>query len=524
MRRKTLLCRGPLACFALFVLGSGGASAQATGDPIATDAPIASWAIELEDVVAIPDSAGQPPRLEQLVWNASTGLAYVIDQRGILYAFDPAAASPVASVFLDLEVVVGQLFTANEAGVRSMAFHPDFHDPAAPGHRKLYVTFSRTAEAAAVGSPVDFASPGGVNHRTVLAEWTLFGNGSVDPTSYRELLRVAQPFSNHNAGHLGFDPRRQPGDADYGLLYVSIGDGGSGGDPLDLARDIDATPAPYPHGKILRIDPLAAGPAPYGIPPGNPFAGLPDRLEETWAYGLRNPHKFHWDRVTGRLYVSDIGQGVVEEIDLVGRGDDLGWSEREGAYVYENGTTVSPLPAGHETDDFVYPVAQYDHVGNGLFGTAAVAGGPIYRGASVPSLSGTMFFADFANGPGPIFAVHVSQLLLRDDFASIASFDGGRLAPFEEVRIRDSGVDKTFRTFLRDATGNPALSRTDLRWGEGPDGDVYVLNKRDGVVRRIVAAPGHPGPPRFVPGLGAVAAGALVLASIAGAARRVNRS
>ena len=151
------------------------------------------------------------------------------------------------------------------------------------------------------------------------------------------------------------------------------------------------------------------------------------------------------------------------------------------------------------TDDYRYPVAQYDQSTNGLTGNAAITGSPIYRGSAIPALSGSLFFGDFANSPGPIFAVHVSDLVEREDLSAIASFSGGRLAPFEEVRIRDGGVDKTFRTFLRDATGNAALNRTDLRLSEGPGGEIYVLNKQDGWVREVVAAPGHPGPPQIVP-------------------------
>ena len=481
------------------VLVTASASAQSTNDPIPTAAPVASWHLELEDVVRIPDSFGQAPRLEQLVWNETTGLAYVIDQGGWIYAFDPSATTPSPTIFLSLYTTPGQLYSTFESGVRSMAFHPDFGVPGAPGHRKLYVTFSRTAGAPAVGAPVEFTAPGGTDHRQVVAEWTLLPSGTPDPASYRELLRIAQPFANHDAGHLGFDPSLAPGDPDYGLLYIAVGDGGSAGGPNDLSRDVDLTPAPYPHGKILRIDPVGGGAGPYAIPASNPFAGQPDRLEESYAWGFRNPHKLNWDRETGLLYVSDIGQGVVEEISIVRAGQDHGWNLREGAFEYVNTGLVAPLPLDHPSDAFSYPVAQYDHSGqNGIDGRAAIVGGPIYRGSRIPALRGTMIFADFATSPGPIFAVHVGLLAERDDLTDLPSLDDGRLAPFEEVRILDGGVAKTFRDFLRDA-GLSGLARTDQRWGEGPDGDLFLLNKQDGWVRRVVAAPGHPGPPQAVP-------------------------
>jgi hypothetical protein len=475
-------------------------AAQPTSDPIAGSAPVAPWVLELEDVVQIPDSSGAAPRLETLVGNSTTALAYVIDQRGKVYAFDPEAANPLASLFLDLGTAVGDLQIANESGVRSLAFHPDFDEAGSPGYRKMYTSLSRTAGSVAVGTPVVFDSPAEANHYTVVAEWTLTPGGLVDESSYRELMRIEQPFGNHNSGHLGFDPTATPGTSSYGKLYISVGDGGSAGGPFDLSQDIDLTPAPYPHGKILRIDPIASGGAPYTIPSDNPFFGVADRLEEIWAYGLRNPHKFFWDEATGKMYVSDIGQGVVEEISILRKEANLGWNEREGAFVYEDTSSVSPLPPGHASDGFVYPVAQYDHSGNGIAGSSAIVGGPVYRGSDVPELVGTMFFADFARNPGPIFAVHVSQLVERDDLSDLENLDGGRLAPFVEVLIRDGDSDKTFREFLRDANGLPTLTRADTRWGVGPSGEIFILNKRDGMVRRIAGVIDHPGPPPDVPG------------------------
>ncbi len=497
----------PLRClillFALGLLGHaplGGA--QQTNDPIASSAPLAAWTLVLEEVVQIPDSAGSAPRLEQLVSNTTTGLAYVIDQRGTIYRFDPSVPNPVVDVFLDLALAVGDLQIGNETGVRSLAFHPDFGEPTASGFRKMYLAFSRAPGSMPVGSPVVFDSPGSTNHWTVLSEWTLGADGDVDLTSYRELMRIEQPLSNHNSGHLGFDPTALPGTPEYGKLFISLGDGGGSGGPFDLSQDIDATPAPYPHGKILRIDPLAVGSAPYTVPLDNPFSGIADRVLEVWAYGFRNPHKFEWDAITGRMYVSDIGQGVIEEMSVVRKGGNYGWSRREGAFVYVDSDTVSPLPVDHPSDDFLYPVAQYDHQGNGITGSAAIVGGPVYRGSRIPALRGTMLFADFASNPGPFFAVHVSQLVERNDLGDLESLSGGRLSPFEEVLIRDAGVDKTFRELLRESTGLLGLQRTDTRWGVGPTGEIFVLNKQDGLVRRIAGAIGHPGPPRIVPGPG----------------------
>ncbi len=454
--------------------------AQATSNPISGSAPIAQWSFLLEDVAMIPSG-----RAEFLTHNPANGQAYVINQLGSIYSFDPSAANPVVSTYLDFDSTVGSLFNGGEAGVRGLAFHPDVDNPASGGYRKMYTTLSRTSSSSPVGNPVIFDSPGSTNHYTVVGEWTLNPDFSVDTSSYRELMRIEQPFSNHNSGHIGFNPTASPGSADYGKLYIAVGDGGSGGGPFNLSQDIDATPAPYPHGKILRIDPLPSGANPYSIPADNPFAGITNRVAETWAYGFRNPHKFDWDTSTGKMFISDIGQGVVEEISIGHAGGNYGWNLREGAYVYTSTGSVSPLPANHPSDSFTYPVAQYDHSGsNGISGSSAIVGGTVYRGTQVPELTGMYLFADFATNPGPIFAVDVDDLVERDDFSNITSLNGGRLAPYVEVEIRDGG-DKDFRQFLRDENNNQSISRTDLRWGVGPDGEIYVLSKQDLTIRRI---------------------------------------
>lgn len=476
--RYALLCSG---CFLAFTPLS---RAQLSGS-----APIAHWSIFLQDVVEVPDSSGQAPRLEYLTGGPDNGLAYVIDQRGPIYSFDPSVSNPSTSVFLDLRTAVGSLTTGNESGVRGMAFHPDFNDDTKDGYRKLYVAFSRTSGSTQVGSPapVVFDSPGSTNHYTVLGEWDVNANGTVNTSSYRELIRVEQPFGNHNSGHIGFNPTADSGDNDYGKLYFAVGDGGSGGGPFDLSQDIDTSPSPYPHGKILRIDPIATATEPYTVPNDNPFAGVANRVEETWAYGLRNPHKFGFDSVTGEMYISDIGQGNIEEISIGQSGANFGWNDREGTFNFP----ISTLPGNHATDAFSYPVAQYDHSNtNGINGSSAVVGGTVYRGTQVPELTGMYLFADFATNPGPIFAVDVDDLIERDDFSNLSSLNGGRLSPFEEIEIREGRSNKDFRQFLRDVNNNQSISRTDLRWGLGPDGEIYVLNKRDGVVRRIASVVG----------------------------------
>jgi glucose/arabinose dehydrogenase len=210
-------------------------------------------------------------------------------------------------------------FDGVQRGVRGLAFHPDFNSAGADGFRKFYTAHSREPfSGAPAGNPKIFWSPTSPNHDSIVAEWTLNGTGTV--ASYRELIYVGQPRDDHNIGQIGFNPTVTSADPDYGKLYIALGDGGGVQDPNNLAQNISinppANPTGYPHGSILRIDPLSSGGDPYTIPADNPFSGQANTIEEVWAYGLRNPHRFSFDTVTGKMLISDIGQTNVEEINL----------------------------------------------------------------------------------------------------------------------------------------------------------------------------------------------------------------
>jgi glucose/arabinose dehydrogenase len=469
-------------------------SAQSTTNPINAVVPTASWSLVLEDVATVPNNNGNIPRLEYLTAGGAPGMAYVIEQRGDIYRFDPSLANPTLTKFLDLDQFLGNDYNFNnEGGLRGLAFHPDFNNPGTDGFGKFYTSHSRDSFTPLQGSPSPtiFPSPKTPDHDSVVAEWTVNANGTVNTATYRELMRIGQPYSNHNIGQISFNPTAGTGDADYGKLYIALGDGGSGGDPYNMAQDIDVTPDPRPFGKMLRIDPIASGSNPYSIPGDNPFAGQSNRVQETWAYGLRNPHKFAWDDATGLMYIADIGQGNVEEINIGRVGANYGWDVREGTFIY-NGGSVNPLPAGHATDAYTYPVAQYDHDfdNNGSTSSSAVTSGPVYRGSAVPELTGMYLFAEFATNSGAIYAVDVDDLIERDSFPNVASLSGGFLAPFVDLKINDNGALKSFLQFLRDESGNGGLSRTDLRFSVDADGEIYVMNKHDGVIRRIAGVVG----------------------------------
>ena len=467
------------------------------GNPLSATIPKTSWTVELEDVVTIPNSGGTFPRLGSMVSGGASGLAYVVDQRGPIYSFDPTSPSPTPQLFLDVANVSATNFMDGfQRGLRGLAFHPDFDNPGADGYRKFYTSQSRVPfSGSPAGNPVIFNSPSNPNHDSVVAEWTVDANGAVDVSSYRELIYVGQPLSDHNIGQLSFNTSVPDGDPDYGKLYIPLGDGGGVQDPLNLAQNIDidppSNPTGYPQGSILRIDPIAAVGNPYTIPTDNPFFGQADTINEVWAYGLRNPHRISWDDVTGKMLIADIGQNNIEEVNLGARGANYGWDLREGTFrSTSNSNVVSSLFASHPSDPFTYPVAQYDHDpdnNDNVEGLWAIVGGSVYRGSNVPELDGMYLFADFAVNHGPIYAVHVDELIQREDFTNLNDLDNGSLAPLVELSLTQSGQPRTMLELIRAASGNPALNRTDLRFGVGPDNEIYILNKRDGIVRRIKA-------------------------------------
>jgi len=394
----------------------------------------------------------------------------------------------------------------SQTGVRGLAFHPDFNNPGTDGYRKFYTSHSRNSSSLSIGSPAPtvFSSPASTNNQSVVGEWEVLANGSVDPNSYRELMRIGQPFSDHNIGQIGFNPNATSSDADYGNLYIALGDGGNifpinEIDPHSTAQNLDT-----PHGSILRINPIASDGDPYTIPSvlagstDNPFAVSDDpdvSRNVIWAYGLRNPHRFTFDTAGDeKMLITDIGQSNIEEVNLGAAGANYGWSDREGTFqttatVIGGTNYIGTLPAGHPTDSYTYPVAQYDHINSLLSGNSAIVGGSVYRGTAVPQLTGLYIFGEFANNSGPIFAVDVDDLTQQEDFTNLSSMNEGRIAPFEELRLTQGGVEKTFLQIINEAIPG-TVNRTDLRFGLGPDDEIYVINKHDGIVRKIISVSG----------------------------------
>lgn len=338
---------------------------------------------------------------------------FVVEQRGRVRVVRNGA---VASTFLD---VSSKVSCCGERGLLGLAFHPRYFETG-----RFFVNYTDAA-----GS-------------TVVAEYRVSADPDrADPASERVLLRQVQPYSNHNGGNLEFSPLD-------GYLYVGLGDGGSAGDPQDNAQS-DFTWL----GKLLRLDvDRVDGVRPYGVPPDNPFASAGTPRAEQWAKGLRNPWRYRFDRLTGDLYLGDVGQGAREEIDFQPvtstGGENYGWRLMEGTACYDP-------PSGCQTGrTLTLPVFEYRHER----GRCSVTGGPLVRSASLPELDGRYLFGDYCTG-------ELWSVLPRDGAAT---------------DLRDHTAESA-------PGGGRAISQVSS-FGEDALGRVYVCDMADGEVYRLESA------------------------------------
>ena len=395
---------------------------------------------------------------------------FVNDMRGPLFtvSYDGRTVTPYLDINAERWGVPMQAM-GRERGFQSFAIHPQFNRPGTPGFGKLY-TWGDTSNTA---PQPDFKPGGGTNtHATVLLEWTAKNSAAsaYDGGPPRELLRLEQPFANHNGGHASFNPFAQPGSPDYGLLYVGVADGGSGGDPLNLAQNLAS-----PFGKIFRIDPTLTGASrKYGIPRANPFAGKQGALGEIYVYGVRNPQRFGWDPRNGNFFVADIGQNIVEELSLAPAGANLGWNRWEGSFGFISREAVD-LKRRRTDPAVTYPIVEYGQLDPLLQAQSAVTGVHVYRSRAIPQLTNLLLFGDFPSGE--IFYVNADRLPA-----------GGQDA-IRRILLTDGGEPKTFLKVIQEKNakqGRTPTTRADLRFGAGPEGRVFLLNKHDGTVRLLV--------------------------------------
>ena len=374
-------------------------SATTTTAPAAgSTEPLASGAAPLADIELALTEVAEAESPTALVARAGTDAVYVAEREGrVRPLVDGTLGEPILDISDDVVTDV-------EQGLLGIEFSSD--------GGTLYVSYS--------------IAPDG---DTRVDAYAIAGD-AVDLTSRRELLAVEQPYPNHNGGDIAIGPD--------GYLYIGLGDGGSGGDPEGNGQDPFAL-----LGSVLRIDPTQPGDGtPYAIPADNPFADGAQGAPEVWLYGVRNPWRFSFDAETGDLWIADVGQESIEEIDLLpaadggGRGANLGWNEMEGAHPYEGGSN----PEGA-----VLPLFEFDHSDGGC----AITGGVVYRGEAVPELAGAYLFSDYCDG---------------------------------RIRgVRASG-GQVVEEHIFEAEGSELVS-----FGEDAQGEVYVLSL-DGTISRLEAA------------------------------------
>jgi hypothetical protein len=427
--------------------------------------------VNVAEFATIPDISGEAPRMMLLVDEPGTKRFFVNTMRGPLYSV--SYDGKTVTEYLDVNAStwgIGVQAQGSERGVQSVAFHPEFGQRGARGYGKFY-TYTDTTNTT---PQADFVPKGrGHTHDLVLLEWTArdASAATYDGGPPRELFRVAEPFPNHNGGHATFNPLARPGSPDYGLLYIGLADGGSGGDPYNQAQDLNSA-----FGKILRIDPLGSNSrnGKYGIPASNPFAndGKDDTLGEIYAFGVRNPQRFGWDSKNGNMFVADIGQNIVEEVSPVTAGANLGWNVWEGSFTY--GSRAVGMDNRRGQTGLTYPIVEFDHR-DPLLRRPAVTGVVVYRQTAIPALANKLLFGD--NPSGEIFYVDADNL------------PRGGQDPIHRVLLNDEGSAKTFLQIIQEknaAQGKPPAPRADLRFGYSVDGRVFLLNKRDGVIRVLV--------------------------------------
>lgn len=290
---------------------------------------------ELEEPIAMTTRPGDPSR------------AYVAERAG--QVLDLSLVDGTSEVVLD---IADRTTTDSERGLLGLALSPD--------HGFLYVSYTNDDG----DSRVD--------------EYALDAEGALDEGSARTVFALDQPFPNHNGGNIAFGPD--------GFLYLAFGDGGSRADPLLAGQDRGQL-----LGSILRIDPRGTDGSAYTVPADNPYVGRDEARPEVWLKGVRNPWRFSFDRATGDLWVADVGQEEVEEVDWLpapdaGRGANLGWNEMEGDVPFEDGV---------EPDDHTPPVLTYTHSETG---GCSITGGYVYRGAAIADLLGSYLYTDYCHG------------------------------------------------------------------------------------------------------------------------------
>ncbi|HEX5012801.1 MAG TPA: PQQ-dependent sugar dehydrogenase [Candidatus Limnocylindrales bacterium] len=404
-RGELALIRRLIASIAVSLLVFGLASAPVAGrtfDPAKIEVDLRAVASGFDNPVLLTNAGD------------GSGRRFVVEQTGYVRTIEDGA--PSGTPFLN---VSNRVVCCGERGLLGLAFHPKFAT-----NGRLYVNYTRASDGA-----------------TVVDEYRVTSNpNNVDENATRrQLLAIAQPYANHNGGGMAFGPD--------GYLYIGMGDGGSGGDPQDRAQNLNSL-----LGKMLRIDVNGtSSDKAYRVPATNPYVGR-SGLDEIWARGLRNPWRWSFDRVTGDLWIADVGQGAWEEVNRAtasgggGRGANFGWDDMEGRHCYE------PM-SGCLTAGRALPMVEYAHAVTGT-DNCSITGGYVYRGVHFPLLRGGYFFADYC-----------SQRIWV---------------------VSSTGPSQAVASLLPIAA--PSISS----FGQDEDGELYVVS-HGGAISRIVELTRYPG-------------------------------
>ncbi len=524
--------------------------------------------IVVEDYASVPSSSlmrdqpypapidprGQLARVNGLVSEPSdapqsAARFFVVDQNGILFTLD--RGTKAFTPYIDIGRVFGKFTNTGSLGmgVASIAF-----DPAYARNGRFYTVHNERPVMPAAAAPVSTSLPGlnlagfavtpainppvgNVSHESLLVEWTdtNIRNQTFEGTA-REVMRVGLNFPLHPMGDILFNPLARRGDADYGNLYIAMGDGTAGERPgvtHPVPQRLDSLA-----GKILRITPdvtlrtadtLSAN-GRYRIPSAaanaNPFVSVAGARGEIYAYGFRNPHRLSWDTVTNTLIANDVGHRSWEEVNIVTRGGNYGWAEREGPETVfiggpndsKTGSQAQPPVALPAPDTLIvegldkpvtpiYPVAVFSH----REGTA-IGSGFVYRGKLMPQLAGKYVFSEIVTGrifysdlaemraaqgsPGKTAAIHEIQVVFKAPGAQAAV----KVRMFDIVAdayLRKNGTPAATSALPGGVTGTRrgeadpygagyGGGRADVRFAVGGDGEIYILSKSDGMIRKMI--------------------------------------
>lgn len=408
--RRQLALLANICCCSTLLLSCGEKSSAVDCAPAINKDAAIEWKMAFPKLPRIE----HPSQLFQLP--DSNQHWYALRQPGVIVRFANRADATSLSEVLDIQDRVSSN-KGGETGLLGVAAHPQF-----ASNRYIFIYYTGISTSNELESRV--------------ARYTAKSDGSFDKNSELILLRIARPFANHVGGHMAFDKQ--------GYLYISSGDGGSAGDPGQRGQNLNVL-----LGKILRIDvDNTSEGRHYAIPQDNPFINAANTQPEIWAWGLRNPWRFSFDRLTQQLWAGDVGQNDWEEIDIITSGGNYGWGDMEGNTCFKNRPNCS-------TDNKIKPVYVINHD----TGACSVIGGYVYRGTRYPQAYGKYFFTDFCENTMRSISYQPDKTLLAEKY-------GSRM----QGVLNRAGAAKNIVSFAEDNQG-----------------ELYALSQADGTGRQIYA-------------------------------------